>query len=262
MTRARIAWVLWLAALLVPWGAGAQSLEELFRRGNAAYFDGRFADAIRNYETIAQAGVADPAVYGNLATAHARNGELGHAVLYFERASRVAPGDSEVMRALQVTRTALGKRQAQTHGEAVVVAKPPLGEALVRSVTENTLAYLVLAFQVLLFGSLLLRRRAASDAVRTGFSLSAALAALGLAAAGLLLLQKRGVFDEGEAAIVLRDGTTLREGPDPRARTRARAHEGASARVLSRDGSFVRIRVQGGPEGWTTASAIGVIAPD
>ncbi len=262
MTRARFAWTLWLAAMLVPCGASAQSLDELFRRGNEAYFAGRFADAIREYETLEQAGVADADVYFNLATAHARNGELGHAVLYFERAARVSPGDAEVDRAQQITRAALGKRQAQSRGEAVVVAKPPLRDALVRSVAENTLAYLVLAFQIAFFGFLLAYRVGKSDAVRTGLAVCAALSALGLGASGLLLLQKRGVFDEGEPSIVLEEDTTLREGPDPRARVRAHAHEGASARVLARDGGFVRVRVKDGPEGWTAASAIGVIASD
>jgi tetratricopeptide (TPR) repeat protein len=245
-----------------PDSAAAQNLDEIFRSGNAAYFEGRFDDAVTEYTKLVGARVVDPDVYFNLATAYARQGELGRAILYFERAARVAPGDAEIANALQITRSALGKQRAETQGEAMVEAKPPLRDALVRPVAENTLAYLVLACQALLFALLIVRGFVRGEAARTGLALGAALTGLAVFAAGLLLLQKRGIFDEGRAAVVLDQGTELREGPDPRARTRAKAHEGSSARVLARDGSFVRVRVQDGSEGWTAASAIGVIAPD
>jgi tetratricopeptide (TPR) repeat protein len=242
--------------------AHAQSLDGIFRSGNSAYFEGRFGDAIKDYTKLVEAGVIDPDVYFNLATAYAREGQLGRAILYFERAARLAPGDSEVASALQITRSALGKHRAESQGEAMVEAKPPLRDALVQPYAENTLAYLLLACQVLLFGLLILRGFVHGEALRTGLALGAALAGLSVLATGLLLLQKRGIFDEGRAAVVLDEGIELREGPDPRARTRATAHEGASARVLARDGSFVRVRVQDGAEGWTAASAIGIVAPD
>lgn len=245
-----------------PDGAAAQSLDEVFRSGNTAYFEGRFDDAVKQYTKLVSAHVVDPDVYFNLATAYARRGELGRAILYFERAERVAPGDVEIAKALQITRSALGKHRAEAQGEALVEAKPPVRDALVRSVAENTLAYLVLAAQLLLFGLLIVRGFLRGEAARTGLALGAALAGLAVFTAGLLLFQKRGIFDEGRAAVVLDEGTELREGPDPRARTRAKAHEGSSARVLARDGSFVRVRVQDGSEGWTAATAIGVIAPD
>ena len=73
------------ALLLGSAHVSAQSLDRLFAAGNEAYFRGDYARAAANYERLVEAGVHDPDVYFNLATANARSGRYGRAVLFFER---------------------------------------------------------------------------------------------------------------------------------------------------------------------------------
>ena len=61
-------------------------------------------------------------------------------------------------------------------------------------------------------------------------------------------------------AAVMRENAELREAPDPRASTRAHAHEGGSARVLARDGGFVRVRIATGSQGWMSLDDVGTVA--
>ena len=84
---------------------------------------------------------------------------------------------------------------------------------------------------------------------------------LGLLCVAVLagLVVKRGVFREGRAAIVLREGAELREAPDPRATTRARASEGGSARILARDQGFARVRTSSGAVGWMSDQDVALI---
>ena len=252
-----------LAMLLLAAASGsasAEALGDVFRGANEAYFKGDFPAATRSYERLVEAGVRDPDVYFNLALAYAKQNQLGAAILNFERAARLRPGDSEVQAALENARATLGKRLAQAKGEATIEAKPPLSEALVRSFAEDTLAVLVLVFDVLFFGLLLLHPRLQSDASRTGVALGAAVCGVLLAISGTGLFLKRGGQTEGRPAVVLREGAELREGPDRHARLRASAHEGASARVLASDGSFVRVKIPSGAEGWMAERDVGVIA--
>ncbi len=242
-------------------GTHATSLEDLFRTGNEMFFQNDLVKARASYERLVEAGVDDPDVYFNLGLAHARLGELGRAISSFERALRLAPGDSDAATALSTARAALGKRRAERQGEATVETRPPLSDALVEPFRQNTLAVWLLVLDVLFFALLLLRRVARDETLRTAFAVAAATSLLGVFAAGGGLWVKRGGLDEGRAAIVLREGAELREGPDPRARARASAHEGARARVLRRDGAFLRARIEGGPDGWMQEKDIAVVEP-
>ena len=238
--------------------ARAEALRDVFRGANEAYFRGDFAAAVKGYQRLVDAGIRDADVYFNLGIASARQDELGTAILNLERAARLRPGDSETNAALETARGALGKRIAQAKGEATIQAKPPISEALVRSVHEDTLAILLLIFDVAFFGLLLVYPRLRSDAKRTTAAVAATACGALLAISGTGLFLKRGGQTEGKPAVVLREAE-LREGPDRHARQRAAAHEGVTARVLANDGSFVRVKIPGGPEGWMAARDVGVI---
>jgi tetratricopeptide (TPR) repeat protein len=240
--------------------ARAENLQDIFRSGNDAFFQGDFKQARERYQRLVDAGVRDPDVYANLGLADAHAGHLGPAILSFERALRLRPGDGETEAALGIARAAVGKRRADKQGEALVETRPPLAEALVRPYREDTLAWLALVLDSLLFGLLIVRRRARTDSVRTGLAIAATIAGLGCAVGASALFIKRGGDREGEPAIVLREGAELREAPDPRASTRAHAHEGGSARVLARDGGFVRVRTAAGSQGWMASEDLGTVA--
>lgn len=248
-------------ALLAHGGrARAESLEEVFHAGNTALAHAEYANAIQRYQQLLDAGIRDADVYLNLGLAHAKQGELGPAVLAFEQSLYARPGDPDASAALALARAAVGKRRAERHGEAVVETRPPLAEAIVRPYTENLLAVLLLLSDAALFICLILRRRARTDASRTGFAVAASL--LGMLALCMLsgLVIKRGALHEGQAAIVLRDLAELREAPDPRATVRGHAPEGGSARVLARDQGFARVRTASGAEGFMSERDVGLIA--
>ena len=260
--RNKRAWAGLAAAFLVSLcaSARAEGLQDIFRSGNEAFFGNNFAEAEQRYQRLLDAGVRDPDVFVNLGLAQARNGELGRAILSFERALVLRPDDADASSALAQARAAVGKRRADAQGEAVVETRPPLTEALVRPYRENTLAILALALDALLFGCLLVRRVARSDSVRTGLGIAASVAALSCGVMLGALVIKRGGHRDGRAAIVLRDGAEVREAPDPRAATRARAHEGGSAQVLARDSGFARVRTATGATGWIADEDVGIIA--
>ena len=242
--------------------AAAQSLERIFTAGNEAYFRGDYARAIEQYERLLDAGVHDPDVYFNLATSHARAGQLGHAVLYFERCLWLRAGDDVAEEGLAAARAAIGKRRAEREGEAVLKTRPPLAQALVAPISADLLAGVLLGLDTLFFAGLLLWPRVRRDGIRLGLTIALPLIALlGLAAlAGLLV--KTEAFGQGDAAIVLREGAELREGPDARAQVRAQAHEGQDARILRRDGAFARVRLSRGERGWIRYKDIARIRPN
>lgn len=259
---AALALALVAGGIASPGDAHAEALADVFRAANEAYFRGDYTAAVQSYQRLVDAGVRDADVYFNLGVASAREDELGSAILNFERAARLRPGDAETNAALETARATLGKRLAQAKGEAMIQAKPPMSEALVRSVAEDTLAVALLVFDVLFFSLLLVYSRLKTDAQRNTTAVAAAACGALLLISGTGLFLKRGGQSEGRAGVVLREGAEVREGPDRHARARAGAHEGMSARVLASDGSFVRVKIPSGAEGWMAQRDVGLIAPN
>ncbi|MBN1656210.1 MAG: tetratricopeptide repeat protein [Deltaproteobacteria bacterium] len=250
-----------LAALftLLSSPASAQSLQRIFSSANEAYFRGDFASAAKDYEKIVQAGVRDADVYFNLATAYARAGEYGKAILFYERGLKAKPGDEAAEAGLAACRNLLGKREAEKQGEAVVQTRPPLSEALVRPFSENLLAGLLLLFDFAFFALLIALRLSERESLRIGLGIAAPLIGflLILTVGGLLV--KSEALKEGRAAIVINDEAAIREGPDPRAQARGKAQQGQSARIIKGEADYVRVRLSDGSEGWMKRSDVEAI---
>ncbi|MDZ4669588.1 MAG: hypothetical protein SH821_01855 [Phototrophicales bacterium] len=61
-----------------------------------AYETSDYEQAIMLYEAMVTNGTNDPAIYFNLGQAYSQTGELGHALLNYHRAQRLAPRDSDI----------------------------------------------------------------------------------------------------------------------------------------------------------------------
>jgi len=250
-------------ACLAPLGAArAESLDRIFSAANEAYFRGDFAAAIKGYEQLEQAGVRDADVSFNLATAHARKGELGAAVLYFSRALWLRPGDDGAEEGLSAAQNELAKGRADRVGEAELQTRPPLAEALVRPISADGLAIAMLLACIALFGCL----AAWSTTQRSGQKLALGVAAPLLLLALLLftggLLVKLDVLREGEPVIVLRESAPLLEGPDDKAQVRKQALEGQGGRVLRTEGAHSETLLDTGARGWMSSKDLGHLRPD
>lgn len=84
-----------LTTLLCAASPDQQSAQSLFEKGNTAYTEGAFEDAIAAYEGILNRGQQSAALYFNLANAHAQLEEFGKAILYYERALHLAPANGK-----------------------------------------------------------------------------------------------------------------------------------------------------------------------
>src|SRR5262249_15505580 len=101
------------AVLLLLIAAGASAATDnpqaMFFRANALYADGRYAEAAAEYEHVLGTGVASANVYFNLGHADLKAGDVGRAVLAYERARRLAPGDPDVRANLAFAREQNGE---------------------------------------------------------------------------------------------------------------------------------------------------------
>lgn len=67
----------------------------LFNEANRAYEKSDYESAAHSYEQIVQSGIHNAVVYYNLGNTYFKLNQLGRAILFYERARRLAPGDAD-----------------------------------------------------------------------------------------------------------------------------------------------------------------------
>jgi tetratricopeptide (TPR) repeat protein len=85
-----------LILILLTWSAFADGNESLFALANQKYSDGQYKEAAQSYEEIINSGYSSAALYYNLGNACYKQNELTRAILNFERALLLAPGDEDI----------------------------------------------------------------------------------------------------------------------------------------------------------------------
>lgn len=238
--------LLLVLALLLPVQPAAEA-DTLFTLGNRLYAEGDFQGAVAAYEGAAEAGWTSPALELNLGAAYFEAGELGRAVLHFERAHRLAPRDPEIAHNLRLARARVDLSPAPL---------PPT-EAVARwlaaHVGADGLALGLFVLYLAVLGLVGVRvwtktprpwlRRALLVLVPLGLLVT--VAAVGTAR---YAAQPRAVIVAGEAAV--------RASPSATSGTTATLPEGAVLPVTDARGGWHAVRLPDGGEGWVAASML------
>lgn len=108
-------WGLCLMLLALAQVAFAARLEERglrFQEASASYSRGEYGAAINGFEGLTRQGVSAPLLY-NLGNSYARAGQSGLAILNYERALLLVPGDSDIRANLELVRRDQGLFQEE-----------------------------------------------------------------------------------------------------------------------------------------------------
>jgi tetratricopeptide (TPR) repeat protein len=231
-------WLLLQAAFTTP--------ADTFGQAEDLYQQERYFEAIEIYESIRASGVEDGVLYYNLGNAYFKAGRLGFAILSYERALRLMPGDEDVRANLSFA------------GELVSggLEPPPLPLAigwvvdLYRMASPGVLAQ-VLSLSFLIGGcavTLLLLDRWPSFRTAT----LVALAGSGVVAllAGVSLVAKLRAESNRVEAVVVTENAYVRSGPGESSPRLAEIHEGLKVRILGEREGFLQVSLANGLTGW------------
>ena len=89
-------YVVYCFLFLLPAWLHAQTAQDLFAQGNAAYNGGNYDLAIEKYTLILDQELESSALYYNLGNAHYRLGKVAESIFYFEKAHQFSPGDESI----------------------------------------------------------------------------------------------------------------------------------------------------------------------
>ena len=252
-----------LALLLLiglPFAAQAQETvsypDSLWKAGVEAYTAGNYAQALQDWEDVRATGLMSKELYYNLGNAYFKTGEIAPAILWYERALRLDPSDTDVRYNLDFAR-------AQTQDKIDEVPEiffEQWGHALCYLLPSNTWAVLGLVFfglTVLLVLLFLLGRT--STQRRVGFF--AAIVTFLLAFLGWDFAQwQRTEAQRQDMAIVMRPVSSVKSSPSAEgAKDLFILHEGTRVKILDNVSGFSNIELADGRQGWIPIGEIEVI---
>lgn len=245
--------VIVLGGDIVP-QAGAQSAAaNLYNQANALYHSGQFEAARVGYLQVVDSGVEDARVFYNLGNACFKSGELGQAILWYERARRMDPRDEDIQANLRFANTVKKDRNPQ--------AENVVWRFLVEVFFYPTLDELSVSFCLLLsccFGLAVRRlwsRFPASAGWLVLMALAAGLVVLNGAYLGARIYHQERVV---EAVVVAAQGTA-RSGPDEGQAEVFIVHQGTKVQIARREGEWFLVRLTNGLGGWLPADVVEVI---
>lgn len=253
-------------------GAGAQSLSydlsphDLFVRGNQLYEAGDFEEAAAIYEETVARGAVSSDLYYNLGNAYYKSGNLGRAVLNYERALRLAPRDADAWANLKLVQTMLRDKQFVEEPGFVrktvtwLYQRLNVGESLLVS----SIVYLVLIlvsigfiFRNTRFLSRLYPRISmvspgrflGLDKTQDFLLAMATLLVLFVATAGSAYGKYREVSSK-QAAIVIEEEVPVFGAPRADATLQFKIHEGTRVTTGETREDWIQIRLPGDLSGW------------
>jgi tetratricopeptide (TPR) repeat protein len=83
----------------------------LFFKAIAYYQQDRYSEAVKAFKHIVQSGIQNGWLFYNLGNACLKNGDIGHAILYYERAAILIPNDPDLKFNLNYARTLVKDKQ-------------------------------------------------------------------------------------------------------------------------------------------------------
>ncbi len=209
-----------------------------FDNALGAYDKGKFKEAEQSFRQHLKDKAPDPALLYNIGNCRYQEGDLANALLCYERALRLAPGDSDILENLNFVRR---KLMMEEKGKA----ENPLELLLnLRDVFRPDTWMLLAAFFWTAAWTIAALRRQPILARLWLYPLAAMLLGFALTLAALIAQQFNGY--SGKEAIICSRGTNFYSLPSENARQlEIKSRPGDIVRVEEQKGDWIRLRLDG-----------------
>lgn len=249
--------LIFIISILISWQAvlPAGEADAYFMQGNQLYQESDYQAAISAYSKILNAGYESWEVYYNLGNAYYKQGNIGRAILNYERAKRLAPKNEDIDHNLEIANLAVVDRIQEIPPFFLFAWISSFAHAFSLSWLGGIVLTLYLCLTVLVILRLFVET---ARLKRMSF--------FAITVAGLFLILFSGIFSyriiENETrteAVVLADKVDVKSAPDANGTNVFTLHEGVKLEVRDRSLDWVQIRLADGKVGWLRDEVIAKI---
>ena len=230
----------------------ASGTDDLWDSANEAYASGNWQQALDGYQAIEDAGYQSSDLYFNMGNAHFKAGDNARAILYYERALKLDPGNVDAASNLAVANQfTLDKIEAvpdfflaeKVHDFGHLLSAD--GWAVLSLAFLAVVAVLMLAFRTLRSG----RNRKVSF-------ICAVIVLLLSAVSFIYSLSMKKNVTVTECAVVVSPVSSVKSSPSDGGNAIFVLHEGTKVKLLDSVGDWTRIEIADGRQGWLSTSTI------
>ena len=223
--------------------------------GDSAYMRNDFAAAIQIYEALLQNGEA-PEIYYNLGNSYYKSGDIARAILNYERALLLSPGNTDIRANLEVA-------QAKTIDKVTPIPEiffVTWTKSLIKCLSVDAWAkYGIVFFLLLLASSALFFFSKKMRLKKTGFICGLVCLAFTVLC-NVFAAQQKSELTQRNKAIILAPSVTVRSTPSESGTSLFVLHEGRKVEIKDNTmREWKEISLEDGKVGWVPASDIEVI---
>lgn len=245
----RIIWFFIIFLFLSP-GVYASEMARTFLDGVRHYKENNFTEAVSAFSKIAETGVRNSKLFYNLGNAYLRNDDLGQAVLWYERALKLAPDDPDLKfnheYAISLTKDEKDDKAAPIY-QILFFWKHLLSANAVQwlAIILNIISWLILTIQIIHRKKILKTANYLIMTLAIVFTLTA-------------------FYNHYEAnyirqGIILPTEVSVRSGLTDNSTELFILHAGTKVKIEKQNKDFFRIFFSDGKIGWIKKSDVGVI---
>ena len=234
----------------------SSSLEDATKaEGDSAYMKNDYASAIQIYEALLNRGEAAD-IYYNLGNSYYKAGDIAKAILNYERALLLQPGNGDIRANLEIARSKPVDK-VEPVPEIFLVSWT---KSLINSMSVDSWAVCGVVCFILLIVSLYLFIFSKQIVLKKAGFISGIVFLAVTILANVFANQQKDELTNRNSAIVINPSVTVRSTPSESGTSLFILHEGHKVGV--KDGSmkdWKEIRLEDGKVGWVPASAIEII---
>lgn len=239
-----------LPILLISLWGFAITASQAGQQAEQLYAEGKYADAVDIYNKIIADGLESPELYYNLGNCYYKLGENTKAILNYERALLLNPGDEMIRYNLKMAQQAIVDK-IEVLPELFLVR---WYKALETHFSADQWGYISIALFILflVMAALFFYSRSIS-LKKIGFIVGIILFVFTLGSIYFAMRQSNRISERGYA-IVTTPSVTVKGAPDTSGTSLFLIHEGLKVQVVGELGDWYNIRLADGNEGWIVKS--------
>ncbi len=224
-------------------------LDSLYLDANNLYQTGNYEQALERYNAIILNGKESADLYYNMGNAAYRSNSIGHAILYYEKALKLEPGNEDALNNLEF----VSKYRLDTFEEVPVLFLRTWVKGFIKLFPEQTWSILALIFFIIILTGILIYLFSRYIVMKKAAFISALVSlVLFVLSVSSAIAGHRDIVDP-DAGIILAPSVVVRSSPSTSGTELFILHEGTKIKVNEEVSGWQNIKVIDGREGWIVA---------
>jgi len=246
--RVKIKQFLFITFFCAAWAVPSAARGQSFQEAGRYYKENNYDRAIEAYDKIRRDGFESGELYYNLGNSYFKKGDLGRALLNFERAKFFIPHDGDLRSNYDYVRSALNSPVRYSYEPWFFRWVDRLFDSIAMNILTIIVSALWISILVLLSAAMF------APAFRRFLFLSAGMLSVFLVICSLSLARKAAFYERG--AVIVGGEIEAKFEPASGATTYFKLPEGSPVYALDRSAGWVKIRRPDAKIGWVPSSSV------